>query len=122
MRSLISGMIMITFVASTGMTAFAAEGMSAHDVGSSAHMGNRPHPGDGHHHDSHHRHRVTLLPFGFYEWAPAPDVAVVNPDVSSATAAPPDPPMPAADQPPCQETAAGGVVILRGMSCTRDKR
>jgi len=120
MRGLISGMIMMTCVASTGTPAFAAEVMSTHAGSTPAHVGGvHPHPDDGHHHERHHRHRPSLVPFGFYESAPAPDVAADNPDVSSGTVAPP---IPSADRPPCQETAAGGVVIFRGIGCTRDKR
>jgi hypothetical protein len=123
MRDLISGMIMITCVASTGTPAFAAAITSAHDGSTPVHIGRaRPHSDDGLHHESHHRHRLRLVPFEFYESAPVPDVTMVNPDVSSGTVAPPAPPIPTADQPPCQETGAGGVVIFRGIGCTRDKR
>jgi len=122
MRGLISGMIIAACVASTGTPVFAAEAMGTHDNNPPHIGGGHPHPGHGHHHDGHHRHRFLLAPFGYYESAPAPNVVVVNPDLSGSAAAPPEPPTSAADRPPCQETAAGGVVIFRGTGCTHDKR
>jgi hypothetical protein len=79
------------------------------------------HDRDGDHHHGHHRQRILSVPFGFYDYGPAQQAIVAEPDASASEAAPTTPPTDAADRPPCRETSAG-VVILRGTGCRRDDR
>ena len=58
----------------------------------------------------------TTYGAGYYPYASA-----VPPEGSSANAAPPLPSMQVADLPPCRESTADGVVILRGTACARSK-
>jgi hypothetical protein len=107
--------------------AFAAQNMSAApmlgpgpaQIGGDAHH----HDGDdGRHHDGHPGQRTLLWPFGFYQSAQAPTVITVDPEAPTAARAPPAPEAPAAEPPPCRETTADGVVIIRGLGCTSEKQ
>jgi len=112
--------------------AFAAQNMSANPMSSPNAIDGAHHDGDDRHnhdhdngngHDGHHRHRIVLVPFGFYEIAQAPTVVTVNPGAPVVAAPPPPAPEPpAAERPPCRETTADGVVIVRGLGCTSDKQ
>lgn len=68
-----------------------------------------------------HRHVRTPFPFGYYGdfgYDRNPGVVYVEPSAGSDYA--PAPPVRlAAEQPPCSETTAG-VVVVRGMGCTRN--
>lgn len=127
MRTLFSLAIVMACAASTSVPALAQQSMSAHQMPAMSHVGGAGHgSGDMHHHFGHHRHRgTTLVPLGFWDWAPQPDVVVMQPQGAPADAVPPPPQAPptqTADLPPCRETTADGVVVLRGMACTRGER
>ena len=143
MRNLAS-VILMTCVIGLGAPALAAESMSGHQAPAPvpaaaarapalAGEAPRAHPtptsmpaGDAdrdrddrhHHRRGHHRHG-DFLPFDAFDEGLAPQVLVAQPDASDADLAPPAPPVPDVDRPPCRETSAG-VVILRGTGCSRD--
>jgi len=120
MRSLAYAVLAMTCAIGLGAPALAAETMSAHQAPALMPAGSADKDGDdGHHRHGHHR-RGLVLPFVFFGPAAAPQVIVAQPDASSPDPAPPPPASQSADQPPCRETSAEGVVILRGTGCTPD--
>ena len=146
MRSLISAAILAISTVGIAAPALAASHMGAQPaphmvVHQAPHMGvhQMPHMGvhrvstpthidgfhhdhdDGHRHRGRHRHGFPGEPFGFFDSGVGPDQIGVAPadsyvDPDPAASAPP---AQAEDQPPCRETGAGGVVILRGTGCQR---
>ena len=125
MRALISVAIVMACAASTSVPVLAQQSMGAHQMPAMSHGGRGGHGGgEMHHHVDHrgHRNGTALVPFGFWDWAPEPNVVVVEPQPANADAAPPAPqvlPTQTADLPPCRETTPDGVVVLRGMACAR---
>jgi hypothetical protein len=118
-RPAFTALVIVVGVLGVIAPAFAAQNMSAAPM-----LGPGPAQigGDGHHHDGHSGQRVLLWPFGFYESAQAPTVITVDPEAPTAARAPPAPEAPAAEPPPCRETTADGVVIIRGLGCTSEKQ
>ena len=122
MRTLISVGIVMACAASTSVAALAQQSMGAHPMPAMSHAGRGGHGGDMHHHLGHRLHSTTSVPFGFWDWTPPPDVVVVQPQETGAETIPPPPQAPptqTADLPPCRETTSDGVVVLRGMTCSR---
>jgi hypothetical protein len=121
MREWIAGVIVTTWVGSMAAPAFAAHATGAHQSGTSIHVdGVDANNHDVHRHDSHGRHRIWPVPFGL-ESELGPDVTDAPSEAPSVDVSPLAPSNQAVDLPPCREIGAGGVVVLRGMGCARDK-
>jgi hypothetical protein len=111
------------------MVVHQAPHMGVHRVSTPTHTDGFHHDrDDGHRHRGGHRHRIPGEPFGFFDSGLDPYDSGVSPDQIGVAPADsyidPDPaasapPAQAEDQPPCRETGAGGVVILRGTGCQR---
>lgn len=103
--------------------------MGVHRVSTPTHIDGFHHDrDDGHRNRGRHRHGFPGEPFGFFDSGLDPYDSGVGPDQIGV--APADsyvdpnqaasaPPAQAEEQPPCRETGAGGVVILRGTGCQR---
>ena len=99
--------------------AFATAPALAHPTPASIAAGAADRDRDEEHRRREHHRQGVSLPFDFLDEGLAPQVLVAQPDASGADLAPPAPPVPDADRPPCRETSAG-VLILRGTGCARD--
>jgi hypothetical protein len=98
--------------------------MRANRVSAPAHFDRAHRDRDDGHHRGRHRHGFPGDPFGLFDSGLFPDEIGVAPSdaVPYADSAPlvdPAPPAQAEDLPPCRETGAGGVVVLRGTGCQR---
>jgi len=142
MHRLISAAIVVICGVGVGTPAHAASHMGAHPAAAPVHIGS-PHPfaaphmgphqmsmsahidrtrqdrGERHRHGGRDRNGFPLEPFGYFDSAVGPDEIGASP--AEPFIDPPSfvPPIPAAELPPCRETGAGGVVVLRGTGCTR---
>ena len=147
MHRLIYAAIVVTCAVGIGTPAFAASHVGAHPAAAPVHIGRTqpfaaPHMGaqrmsmpahidrprqdrdDGHRHGGRHRHGFPLEPFGYldsgyFDSGVGPDEIGAAPAEPFVEPPPFAPPIPTAELPPCRETGAGGVVVLRGTGCTR---
>jgi hypothetical protein len=111
------------------MVVHQAPHLGVHRVSTPTHIDGFHHDrDDGHRHRGGHRHRIPGEPFGFFDSGVDPYDSGVGPDQIGVAPADsyvdPDsaasaPPAQAEDLPPCRETGAGGVVVLRGTGCQR---
>jgi|SRR5579862_5762700 hypothetical protein len=105
------------------MGAFQTPHMSAHRTLVPRHIDRIRHDrDDGHRRRGRHGDEFPLLPFDFFDSGAGPDEIGTPSDDPNVGVAPWAPPVTAADLPPCRETGAGGVVVLRGLGCARDQR
>ena len=132
MRSLISAAIAVTCVCMS-VPAYAAPHIGGQSMAHAAHVGGARHVERAVHvegarhgerearrHFGHHRDGTSLFPFDFFDDSAAgPEAIGALPEPLIADPAPLAPSTDPADRPPCRETGAGGVVVLRGLGCTR---
>jgi len=121
MRSLISTAIITACVVGISPSALAAPHMGAHQMQTSIHNSGAPRGHEiGHRQEGRHRHGISV-PFDYFDPGLGTDEIGVPPADSTVDAPLLALPSPAVDLPPCRETAAGGVLVLRGTGCTPDK-
>ena len=117
-RKAFSAVVLVAGALGMAAPAFAGQDMSAHPVSAPMEAAGGHLDGHGQHHGDHRRHRSFLLPFGYFE--PAPVAAPIYAEAPSVDVAPPEVTPRARDLPPCRETS-GGVIVLRGTGCAREK-